>query len=162
MQDLKSSSVYTNTQLSFLVILRILIGWHLLYEGIAKLVNPYWSSVGYLMESKGIFSFFFTWLSQNPDLVKIVDFLNIWGLIIIGLCLILGLFTRIFTIAGIVLVSLYYLSHPPFVGFKYSAPTEGSYLIVDKNLIEIFAMCVLYVFPTGKIIGLDRFIFKKT
>ena len=30
---------YTNTQLTALVILRILIGWHFLYEGIVKVIN---------------------------------------------------------------------------------------------------------------------------
>jgi hypothetical protein len=32
--------------------------------------------------------------------------------------------------------------------------------LVNKNLIEIFAMAVLLVFPTGKIAGLDSIIWK--
>ena len=36
---------------------------------------------------------------------------------------------------------------------------EGSYLLVNKNLIELAALAVLWLFPTGKIIGLDRLIF---
>jgi len=42
--DLTSNDAYSGSQLIGLVILRILIGWHFLYEGISKLVNPYWSS----------------------------------------------------------------------------------------------------------------------
>ncbi|SVB00541.1 uncharacterized protein METZ01_LOCUS153395, partial [marine metagenome] len=39
--DLTNNDVYSGSQLFGLVILRILIGWHFLYEGISKLVNPY-------------------------------------------------------------------------------------------------------------------------
>ena len=42
-------------------------------------------------------------------------------------------------------------------------PTEGNYLVVDKNLVEIIALFVTLLFPTGKIYGLDRiFTLKKT
>ena len=155
-----SESKYTNWQLILLVTLRVVIGWHFLYEGLAKLANPDWSSVGFLLDSKGILSGFFFSLTTNPDVLNVIDFLNIWGLIVIGLGLMLGCFTRIAVVAGIVLLSMYYLSHPPFIGLKFAVPSEGSYLIVDKNLIEIFALTVLLVFPTGKQIGLDRFVFK--
>ena len=53
---------------------------------------------------------------------------------------------------------MYYLSHPPLIGVKYALPSEGSYLFINKNLIEVFALAVLLVFPTGKHIGLDRLI----
>jgi len=150
---------YSNSQLTMLVILRVIIGWHFLYEGIAKLINPNWSSVGFLIDSKGFLSGLFYFLAGNPDILNVVDFLNIWGLIAIGLGLILGCFTRVAIISGIVLLSFYYLSHPPFVGLKYATPSEGSYLLVNKMLIEIFSLVVLYFFPTGKIIGIDRLIF---
>ena len=153
---------YSTLQLTALVILRMLIGWHLLYEGISKLINPYWSSAGYLMESKWLFSGWFQSIVANPTALKIVDFLNEWGLIAIGLGLIAGVLTHVATIAGIVLLLLYYFANPPFVGMTYSMPTEGSYLIVNKTLIEAAALFVLALFPTGRKIGLDLFIFKKS
>jgi thiosulfate dehydrogenase [quinone] large subunit len=152
---------YSNTQLSLLVALRVLIGWHFLYEGISKLVNPDWSSVAFLLDSKGFLSSFFYSLASNPDVLKVVDFLNIWGLVLIGLGLILGLFSRISIIAGMALLGMYYLSHPPMVGHSFSVPSEGSYLWVNKNLIEMAALAVLLVFPSWMQIGLDRFIFKR-
>lgn len=151
---------YTGTQGFFLVLLRVFIGWHFLYEGIAKLVNPNWSSVAYLLDSQGFLSGWFTSMAANPETLQVVDFLNIWGLILIGLGLILGLFTRIATIAGIALLALYYLSHPPLPLFNYSTPAEGSYLIINKTLIELVALAVLYVFPTGSLIGIDRILGK--
>ena len=144
---------YTVGQTTFLVTLRTLIGWHFLYEGVAKLSNPDWSAAGYLLDSQGFMSGFFHSLAYKPSLLQTVDFLNEWGLVLIGLGLILGLFTRLSVFAGIVLLALYYLSHPPFPGMTFAVPSEGSYLIVSKTLIELAALLVLYVFPTR--IGLD-------
>jgi thiosulfate dehydrogenase [quinone] large subunit len=151
---------YSKTQLTLLVALRVLIGWHFLYEGISKLINPDWTSVAFLLDSKGFLSSFFYHMASNPDVLKVVDFLNVWGLILIGLGLILGLFSRISIIAGMALLGMYYLSHPPMIGYSFSVPSEGSYLWVNKNLIELAALAVLLVFPSWMQIGLDRFIFK--
>lgn len=151
-----NSNNYSKSQLYLLVALRVVIGWHLLYEGIVKLANPNWSSAGFLLDSQGIFSGFFHSLASNPNVLSVVDTLNIAGLTLIGLGLILGSFTRLATIGGIVLLAFYYLSHPPFVGLQYTMPMEGNYLVVSKNLIELMALCVLLVFPTGTILGLDR------
>ena len=54
--NLMSNDTYSESQLTGLVILRILIGWHFLYEGISKIINPYWSSAAYLLDSKWILS----------------------------------------------------------------------------------------------------------
>ncbi|MBN2480503.1 MAG: DoxX family membrane protein [Bacteroidales bacterium] len=148
---------YSGCQLTWLVLLRVAIGWHFLYEGIIKIINPSWTSLAYLMDSKGFMAGFFTTLAENDGVLKIVDFCNEWGLFLIGLGLVLGIFTKLSAYAGILLVSLYYLSHPPFLGIEFAFPTEGNYLIVDKNLVEILALAVTIVFPTGRIIGLDRF-----
>lgn len=157
----KENFGYTKGQLSILVLLRVLIGWHFLYEGIVKVLNPNWSSLGYLMDSQGFLSGFFHSLASNPNVLQVVDYLNMYGLLAIGLGLILGCFTQIATVAGMVLLALYYLSHIPFVGASYALPTDGSYLWVDKTLIELVALAVLFVLPTGRHIGLDRFIFGK-
>ena len=154
--DSLDSPNYSNIQLTALVLLRMLIGWHFLYEGFVKVVNPYWSAGGYLAESKWIFKGFFHWIADTPTLLIFVDFINEWGLILIGLGLILGLFTRYVSIAGMILVFFYWLCNPPFVGLSYSMPPEGSYIIVNKNLIEVAALFVLAYFPTGTRIGLDR------
>lgn len=154
------SSQYNSWQAFLLVTLRILIGWHLLYEGVVKLFDPNWSSSWYLLDSQGFLAGCFISLATNPKILVVVDFLNIWGLILIGAGLMLGLFTRLSAICGVLLLSLYYLSHPPFASLVYALPHEGNYLIVDKNLVEIFALAVLIVFPTGNIIGIDRLINK--
>ena len=99
---------YTGWQLWSLVILRVAIGWHFLYEGLTKLLNPDWSSLGYLMDSKGLFSGMFHSMAGNVALLNVMDFINVWGLILIGAGLIVGLLTRTAAIAGIVLLAFYY------------------------------------------------------
>jgi len=152
----------SDIQTVFLVTLRIFIGWHFLYEGLVKIFDPNWSSFEYLMDSKGIFSAMFESMASNPGILKVVDFMNIWGLILIGAGLILGIFTKFSTISGIILLLLYFLSHPPFPGLEYIMSQEGNYFFVNKTLVETLALAVLYVFPTGHIIGIDRIIFKLT
>ncbi len=152
---------YTNFQLTILVISRVLVGWYFLYEGIIKLLNPNWSSIGYLLDSKGLMQRFFISLVSDSSLVAVIDFINIWGLIAIGLGLILGLFTLTASVSGIVLLSLYYLSHPAFIGAEYLLPSEGNYLWVNKTMLEIFLLLIITVFPTGRIIGIDRFLYGK-
>ena len=148
-------------QLTALVSLRMLIGWHFLYEGVAKISNPYWTSAGYLQESQGWFSERFMALANNPQALAIVDNLNQWGLLLIGLALLVGVFSRTAALAGVVALALYYLAAPPFPGMEYGIPTEGAYLIVNKILIELAALLVIMGFPTAHRIGLDRLLFRK-
>jgi thiosulfate dehydrogenase [quinone] large subunit len=149
---------YSRLQLTFLVLLRFLIGWHLLYEGIAKLMNPQWSSIGFLKESRWILSGFADWIVSNPAILNTVDFLNTWGLIAIGLGLILGLFFKVAAITGSLLLVMYWLNCPPLVGLEYTLPADGNNLIIDKTLIEAITLVVLALFSTSTIVGLDALI----
>ena len=147
----------SEAQLSWLVILRIFIGWHFLYEGLVKLLNPNWTAATYLMDSKGWFGPLFVRMAGNPGLMNVVDFLNEWALVLIGAGLLLGIFSRLSSIGGMILLLLYTLSHPALIGVNYQMSFEGSYLIIDKNLIELVALGVSFVFPTARLIGIDRF-----
>ncbi|MGK7397295.1 MAG: DoxX family membrane protein [Candidatus Cyclobacteriaceae bacterium M3_2C_046] len=149
--------VINKTKLKILTLLRVLIGWHFLYEGMVKVVDPDWSSFSFLNAATGPLSKIFKLLSSNELIVQFIDVLNVWGLILIGLSLILGLMSRYATIAGMVLLILYYLVNPPFIG-SANSPAEGHYLIVNMNLIEFVALWVLYLFPTQNEYGLDRLI----
>ncbi len=154
---------YSTAQLTVLLLLRLAIGWHFLYEGIAKLFTPNWSSASYLDSSRWILRDVFHWIASNPSALKAVDFLNTWGLILIGLGLLFGVLPRVASISGMVLLLLYYIAHPPFIGSGFGAPTEGHYLVVDKVLIELLALAVLTIFPTSSMPGLKQLLmmFKK-
>lgn len=159
---MKETKTFTTIQLTALLALRILIGWHLLYEGFSKLLIPNWSSFGFLQESKWILAGFARFVLAHDNVLNVVDFLNTWGLIAIGLGLIFGLFTRLASISGALLLLLYYLNNPPLIGLEYSVPTEGNYLVVSKTLIESVALIILALFPTSYILGLDMFVEKFT
>jgi len=159
---MKSTKTFTTFQLTALVLLRMLIGWHILYEGISKLLTPNWTSALFLRDSQWILSGFSDWIVSNDGVLSVVDFLNTWGLIAIGAGLILGLFTRLAAYAGMGLLIMYYLNNIPLIGLEYSMPAEGNYLIVSKTLIEAAALLVLAIFPTGSAFGLDIFISRFT
>jgi len=78
------------------------------------------------------------------------------GLVAVGLGLMLGLFSRWACLGGMLLLGMYYLASPPFIGLENSALTEGNYLIVNKNLIELFALWVLFLFRDSRYYGMDR------
>ena len=141
-----------------ITLMRVFVGWHFLYEGIAKLSAPSWSAAGYLKASRGPFSAMFKSIAAQPNLLDNVNLITSWGLAIVGVLLILGLFTRLASLAGIGFVLLFYLCNPPFVGYFYSIPTEGSYLIVNKNLVELCALAVVLVTGSGRFAGLDRIV----
>jgi len=42
-----------------ITVLRVFIGWHFLYEGIAKLTATSWSGAGYLKQARGPFAEWF-------------------------------------------------------------------------------------------------------
>ncbi|MBX7255021.1 MAG: DoxX family protein [Candidatus Hydrogenedentes bacterium] len=151
----------SKSQLWVLTLLRIAIGWHFLYEGVVKLLTPGWTAKEYLLSSRWLLADGFHWMASQPTVMRLVDLANIWGLTLIGVCLILGLFTRISCLLGMCLLLLYYAAYPPFFGSDFGVVREGAYLIVDKNLVEAIALFALLFFPTGMFAGLDRFVFGK-
>jgi thiosulfate dehydrogenase [quinone] large subunit len=154
---MKNSYQYSSWQAVALIILRFLIGWHILFEGFSKLLIPNWTSFGFLQESKWILAPVTQYILEHEKLLSLVDILNTWGLIAIGLGLILGLFARTASIAGALLLLLYYSVNPPLIGLEYSVPTEGNYMVVSKTLIEAAALVIIALFPTSRIFGLDMF-----
>jgi len=142
-------------QSGLLVTLRMLIGWHLLYEGLVKLLNPQWSSYAFLEGSQGLFAGIADWITSSPGVLSVVDSLNGWSLVAIGLALILGLFTRPAAFAGAALLGLYYLFNLPLIGMAPTVPMEGSYLIVNKNLIEAVTLLLIGVSPGARLFGID-------
>jgi uncharacterized membrane protein YphA (DoxX/SURF4 family)/plasmid maintenance system antidote protein VapI len=137
-------------------ILRIVIGWHFLYEGISKLIEGGWTSAGYLAGSRWIFGSLFHWMAVHPGIISVVDFINIWGMILIGLGLILGLFTRLAGIAGSVMLLFYFIAYPPVPGYMVSVPVEGSYLWVNKTLIEFVILLAFSFMNSSFHYGIDR------
>ncbi len=147
-------STLNSISLWVLSILRMAIGWHFLYEGIVKLTGTGWTSAGYLLDSRWLFSALFHWIVVHPGVLQVVDIINVWGLILIGLGLMLGLLSRYACMGGVLLLTFYYIANPPFITSS-GAFLEGHYIWIDKNLIELIALTVLLMIPTSHFIGLD-------
>jgi thiosulfate dehydrogenase [quinone] large subunit len=139
------------------------VGWHFLYEGYYKLALPAWSadgvplgqwtSAGYLKGGSGPIAWIFGRLIDAGWGVWIDNTVKT-GLLLIGLSLMLGLFTRAGCWGALIFLSLFYMVSVPLSGIQQQG-SEGAYLIVNKTLIEGVAVCVLLVFRTGEIAGLD-------
>ena len=151
-------SKLTKAQGFVLVLLRLLVGWHFLYEGVIKAYNPSWTSRGYLL-SASILKPFFAWLAGD-SLISVVDNLNIIALIAVGITLLIGIKVKWGCIVGVLLLLLYYLAHPPLPNLPQGA-SEGSYWIVNKNLVEMAALFVIYQFPLTSLFGLENLFTKK-
>ncbi|RMD50641.1 DoxX family protein, partial [Candidatus Parcubacteria bacterium] len=87
-----------------LIIARLVVGLLFFSAGVAKFNG--WSAADYLENANGLFSNFFLSLAGSVW----VDWLNIWGLTLIGLALIFGILVRPASIAAIALMLLYYVS----------------------------------------------------
>ena len=143
---------YYNAMKTIITIIRMAIGWHFLYEGLSKLIANEWSAASYLNNTNGFLSGFYHWLAAAPFRLEIVDFLNIWGLILIGLALFVGCCARWASIAGVLLLTLYYFAYPPFGATLLGG--DGTSYIINPLFIET-AILVLFFFHPEKGYGLD-------
>ena len=149
-------------QQTSLVILRTLVGWHFLYEGYTKLLHPAWSqggaplppwsSAAYLKAATGPFAALFHWMG-NASWIGSLDVAVAVALAAVGVSLMLGLFTQIGCAGAQALLVSFYLAAVPTGGADPRA--EGTYLLVNKNLVEACAVLVLFAFRTGSIAGVD-------
>ena len=133
-------------------IVRIAVGWHFLYEGLVKLFADNWSAESYLNNANGFLSGFYHWLAASSGRLAIIDFLNVWGLVLIGLALFIGFFARWASLAGAFLLTLYYFAYPPF---GISLYWSGTAYIINPLFIET-AILVFFFCCNEKGYGLDN------
>ena len=119
-----------------------------LYAGITKILNPEWSAAGYLKGAKTLAGFY-QWL-LDPNILPVVNFVNEWGLALLGVSLMLGVFVRLSSILGAVLMLLYYL---PILDFPYPNPHS---LLVDEHIIYILVLLFFASIRAGRVWGLER------
>ncbi len=130
-----------------LAVLRVSIGWLMFYAGITKILDPNWSAAGYLQSAK-TFTGLFQRLAQ-PNILPFINFINEWGLTLLGVSLILGVFVRISSILGAALMMLYYL---PVLEFPYVA--HG--FLVDEHIIYVAALLFFAAIHAGRYYGLEN------
>ncbi len=103
-------------------------------------------------------------VAENPGKIRQINQITIWSLMILGVALMAGVFSRLSAFAAAGLLLLFYLPMPPWPGVPEPPGPEHS-LYINKNLIEFFACLALASLPTGRWIGVDaflrRFIFRR-
>ncbi|MBI1982400.1 MAG: DoxX family membrane protein [Candidatus Levybacteria bacterium] len=133
-----------------LFLLRLSLGWLFFYAGITKVFDPNWTAAGYLKTAQtatGLYQWF-----ASPQNITWVNFLNEWGLTLVGVALILGVFVRLAALSGILLMLLYYL---PILNFPYVGRGTTSFLI-DQHIIFILVLIALFFFRAGDHWGLSK------
>jgi len=123
------------------------LGVLFLYAGMKQVLNPNWSAAGYLNSAK-TFPELYHWLASAVN-IDWINFVNEWGLTLLGVALILGLFVRWASLGGIFLMGLYY-----FVILQFPYVGANSFL-VDEHIIFISVFLVLITSNAGTLWGLD-------
>lgn len=132
----------------FAFLLRVALGILFFYAGITKLMNPNWSAAGYLKGAK-TFPEFYQFLT-SPDVIPVINFINEWSLTLLGVSLLLGIFVRLSSWFGALLMLLYYL---PILKFPFIGTHS---FLVDEHIIYIFSLLLLGSLRSGRFWGLEK------
>jgi|GEM_PF-1056651 thiosulfate dehydrogenase [quinone] large subunit len=134
-------------------LLRLALGLNFFYLGFSALFNP---ALGKEVRAHS-FGDLYVWLSastagsmaagQTSWLQPIAQ----WAFLIIGICLVLGLLTRLASIAGIILVLLSYLPTVSFAAFNTAQ-------FISDEVIVVICLLIIIVSGAGSYLGLDNFI----
>jgi uncharacterized membrane protein YphA (DoxX/SURF4 family) len=89
---------------------------------------------------------------------KWIDLATMYGLTILGACLLIGLFSRTACLLSAGFLLMTYLCMPPFPWLPSAPNNEGYYLFVNKNVIEMLALLALATTASGRWFGLDALI----
>jgi uncharacterized membrane protein YphA (DoxX/SURF4 family) len=92
---------------------------------------------------------------QATGLLPWTDEVVRWGLVAVGACLLLGLFTRTACVAGALFLLMFYLAMPALPLWPDNPRAEGHYILINKNIIEMLALLVLATTRSGRWAGLD-------
>jgi thiosulfate dehydrogenase [quinone] large subunit len=132
----------------FTLLLRLTMGWIFIYAGIDKVVTNFNAS-GYLLHgTSGPLTFWFHSLGSNQAALDVINPLVIWGEILIGATLVLGIFTRGGLFWGSVILMMFYLSQWP--------PANNPFM--GYHLVYILILGLLGALGAGRIIGLDAWV----
>jgi thiosulfate dehydrogenase [quinone] large subunit len=133
---------------NLLVYFRILMAWTFLYAASHQLFDPKFNASGFLEHTKTFHDFFI--MFANPAMIPVTNFLVEWGHFLIGLSLLFGLFVRVSSIFGILLMMTYYFAH---MDFPYIESNVN--FLVDYHLVYAGVLVLLMVKQAGHVWGLD-------
>ncbi|MFO0892015.1 MAG: DoxX family protein [Isosphaeraceae bacterium] len=97
--------------------------------------------------------------SPPMSFLDVANFLTMYGLCAMGVCLILGFLTPFAAVCAAAFLAMIYLSMPPWPGLPPNPKAEGHYWIVSKNMVELIACLLIAVTASGHWFGLDALFF---
>ena len=137
-----------NCGATIVAILRIVIGWHFLYEGVWKLMQKgEWSCASYLTAAQGPLAPLFKWMSAQGWIVGLGDLAVQLGLVAIGLALITGILARAAALFGIALMAMFYCCQPPEPFATAFSGADGRFFVLERNAIEALGLLLIAVLP---------------
>ncbi len=150
--DLKSAKAWS------IFAVRMALGFVFLWAGYEKIVTELGGRLatsGFLSHVAGPFAFMFTGMAGNLA----VEYLLVYGELLIGVSLMLGIFTRVGGVSGAVMTALLYMSTLPAM----TAGFHGSYLdfLMSKNALVSYYIVYVLIFVAfvflvpGRFLGLD-------
>jgi uncharacterized membrane protein YphA (DoxX/SURF4 family) len=99
------------------------------------------------------------WKIWQWDRMKQIDFAVTYGLTAIGLCLMLGLFTRLAALGGAAFMCFVVMSQPAWPTiYPPDSSVVGHALLINKDFIEMVALLVIATTAVGRWGGLDFFV----
>jgi len=135
-------------QVHVLCVLRWLIGWHFLYEGVWKLLQAKgWSCLSYLDNAQGPLAGLFKWMAGQGWLVAIGDQAVMWGLVLIGISLITGVLARLAALFGVLLMAMFYCAQPPEPFAAAFSGADGRFFLFERNAIESLGLLLVAAMP---------------
>jgi thiosulfate dehydrogenase [quinone] large subunit len=165
-EDAYTANVFGNTYrfqysidaIAFAVVaMRIAMGWIFLQAGLTKVFDPDWTAAGYLnnaVPEGNPFMDFWSTLAGSP----LIDFMNQWGLTLVGLALLLGIFVRFSAFWGAVIMLFYWLSGLSG-GLADFLPVAHGY-VVDEHIVYIVLLFGLGALGAGRVLGIDALLEK--
>jgi thiosulfate dehydrogenase [quinone] large subunit len=127
------------------LMLRLTMAWIFAYAGFDKLIGGF-SASGFLLHgTSGPLTFWFHSLGASQTALNVINPLVVYGEILIGMALLLGIFTRAALFFGSIQLMLYYLAQWP--------PANNPFM--GYHLVYILILGLLGALGAGRILGLD-------
>lgn len=134
-----------------ILLLRVALGLNFFYLGFSALFNP---SLGTDIRARS-FGNLYTWLAAPTGVGQgswaWAQPVAQWAFLVIGICLVFGLLTRLASIAGIVLALVSYLPTVSFAAFN-------AVQFINDEVIVVICLLILIFANAGAYLGLDNFI----
>jgi len=138
---------------------RIIAGLYFVNFGLSALWTPHWSPSG-LIASAHTFSNFYHVVATSSLLSTLAPVIE-FGCLIIGACLVLGLFARIAAVVGIALTLFLYVATLAFpyvcTGSACSSYLVNDYLLVASLLFVLLSFGAHEVFSVSRLFRFSQF-----